>query len=217
MSAPAARPGARPPPSARPPPGPAPTPEAPARTGPAAAQGAPAPRPVAYGPRSEARYAWSRGVPATASIARRAAAYAVDASVVFALAWAVTFTAASLDLLRIPDLDVFGERNEAAGLLWIVSIFELPLLLAYFTLFEGRAGRTPGKALLGLRVVRVDDRPAGWGDAFLRNLLRLLWVTPFGPLFVLLDLWSLRSTELDQRMGDLAAGTLVLDDRLRVA
>lgn len=168
-------------------------------------------------PRAGASFAWTRGVPPTASVARRAAAYLVDASVVFALAWTVTFTLASLGVLRIPDLDVFGQTNEAAGLLWIVSIFELPILLAYFTLFEGRGGRTPGKILLGLRVVRLDERPAGYGDAFLRNLLRLLWVTPFGPLFVLLDLWSLRTTELDQRMGDLAAGTLVLDERLRAA
>ena len=161
-------------------------------------------------------YAWSRPVPPTASIARRAAAFAIDEAIVFTLAWVVTFLAASLHLLRIPDMQTFGQDNTAAGLLWLVSIFELPIMLAYFTLFEGYGGRTPGKILLGLRVVRLDGQRASVFDGFLRNLLRLLWVTPLGPLFIVLDLWSLRSTELDQRMGDLAAGTLVLDARMRV-
>jgi uncharacterized RDD family membrane protein YckC len=155
-------------------------------------------------------------VPPTAGLRRRATAFAVDEGIVFLLAWVVTFLAASLHLLRIPDTVVAGTLNAALGLLWIVSIFELPILLLYFTLFEGLAGRTPGKLLLGLRVARADGRKAGLLEAFLRNLLRLLWVTPFAPIFILLDLWSLRSTELDQRMGDLAAGTVVLDERLTV-
>ena len=168
----------------------------------------------AYGaPSAAPAYAWRRTVPATASVARRAAAFAVDEGIVFVLAWLVTFLAASLGLLRIPDTLVAGTLNAALGLLWIVSIFELPLLLLYFTLFEGLGGRTPGKMLLGLRVVRTDGSDATLFEGFLRNLLRLLWVTPFAPLFVLLDAWSLRSTELDQRMGDLAAGTMVLDER----
>ena len=164
-----------------------------------------------------AAYAWQRTVPPTASTRRRLAAFAVDEGIVFLLAWVVTFLAASLGLLRVPDTLVAGTLNAALGLLWIVSIFELPLLLLYFTLFEGLGGRTPGKILLGLRVVRVDGGRAGLFEGFLRNLLRLLWVTPFAPLFIALDAWSLRTTELDQRMGDLAAGTLVLDERLKVS
>lgn len=92
-----------------------------------------------------------------------------------------------------------------------MSIFELPILLVYMTLFEGLGSRSPGKLLTGLRVERLDGRPPTLGDAFLRNLLRLLWIAPYtGPIFILLDAWSLRVTELDQRMGDLAAGTVVV-------
>ncbi|HVM45697.1 MAG TPA: RDD family protein [Candidatus Thermoplasmatota archaeon] len=159
------------------------------------------------------RYSWQREVPHTASTRRRAAAFAVDALVVFVLAWTFSFVAATANFLRIPDVDVLGQRSPVAGLLWVVSIFELPILLLYTTLFEGFGGRTPGKLLTGLRVARTDGAPATMGDAFLRNLLRLLWITPFGPAFVLLDWWSLRITELDQRMGDLAAGTVVVHER----
>ena len=155
-------------------------------------------------------YSWQREPPHTASTRRRAVAFALDAVVIFVLAWIVSFVAATTGFLRIPDVDVLGQRSPVAGLLWVVSIFELPMLLLYTTLFEGLGARTPGKLLTGLRVVRLDGKPPTMGDAFLRNLLRLLWITPFGPAFVLLDAWSMRVTELDQRMGDLAAGTVVL-------
>lgn len=155
-------------------------------------------------------YSWQREVPHTASTARRTTAFAIDAVVVFALAWIFSFLGASLGFLRIPDIEFNGIRSPVLGLFWIVSIFELPILLLYTTAFEARGGRTPGKLLTGLRVARIDGRALTLGDAFLRNLLRLLWVTPFGPAFVLLDAWSLHVTELDQRMGDLAAGTVVV-------
>ena len=97
----------------------------------------------------------------------------------------------------------------------------LPALLAYFTLLEATLGRTPGKMLLGLRVVRaLDGGRIGVLQSFLRNLVRLLWATPLAAVVVAmlaLDAWSLGTTELDQRLGDLAAGTIVLDERLVVS
>jgi uncharacterized RDD family membrane protein YckC len=150
----------------------------------------------------------------TASLPRRTLAFAIDAVVVFGLAWTVTFMLAAAGLLRVPDVQLLGENSAAAGLLWIVSIFELPLLLLYTTLFEGFGGRTPGKLLLGLRVARDDaGGRIGLFPSFLRNLLKLLWVTPVGPVFVVIDAFALRATELDQRIGDIAAGTVVLDER----
>lgn len=158
-------------------------------------------------------YASSRPVPRTASVSRRAVAFVVDSAIVFGLAWIVTFVLAALGVLRIPDIALMGALNREAGLLWIVSIFELPLLLAYFTILEGTMGRTPGKMLAGLRVVRVDGSAVGPFESFVRNLLRLLWVTPLGPIFFAVDAWALRRTELDQRLGDLAVDAVVLDER----
>lgn len=159
-------------------------------------------------------YAWRKRIPRTASTSRRFLAFAADAAIVFLLAWMATFTAAALGVLRIPRVDLFGAPNDWYALFWLVGIFELPILLAYFTIIEARAGRTPGKILVGLRVEREDGAPITLSDSFLRNLLRLLWVTPLAPAFLALDLWALQSTELDQRMGDLAAGTVVVDDRV---
>lgn len=159
------------------------------------------------------RYSWQTDLPRTAGTRRRTLAFALDTIVVFLLAWTTTFVAAALGLLRIPDVDFNGVRIPVLGLFSLVSIFELPILLAYGTLFEWRNGRTPGKILARLRVAKLDGTPLTLFDSFLRNLLRLLWVNPLGPAFILLDAWSLRATELDQRLGDLAAGTIVVDER----
>jgi uncharacterized RDD family membrane protein YckC len=175
---------------------------------------------VVAGPGPGARYAWKRDVPRTASVGKRLAAFALDAVVVFALAWTATFVLAALGWLRIPSVELLGGQNAAAGLMWLVSILEIPVLLVYFTLFEARLGRTPGKMLLGLRVARAEDGGrVDMGHCFLRNLIRLLWATPLAPVVVAmlaLDVWSLGASELDQRLGDMAAGTIVIDERLVV-
>lgn len=164
-------------------------------------------------PAARTNYSWQRPPPRTASSRRRTAAFAIDVLAVFVLAWLLTFITAALDILRVPDITILGRKSDIAGLLWIVSIFELPLVLLYFGIAEALSGRTPGKMLFRLRVRRVDGEALSLFDSFLRNLLRLLWVTPFGVGFILYDLWSLNTTELDQRLGDRVAGTLVLDER----
>lgn len=164
------------------------------------------------------QYVWKRAVPRTASIGKRLAAFTMDAVVVFALAWTATFVLAAFGWLRIPSVELLGATNAAAGLMWLVSILEIPVLLAYFTLFETFLGRTPGKMMLGLRVARAEDGGrVDLAHCFLRNLIRLLWATPLAPVVVAMlaiDVWSLGASELDQRLGDLAAGTIVIDERL---
>lgn len=157
-------------------------------------------------------FSWQRPPPRTAGVGRRAAAFTLDQVLVFLLAWLVVASAAAAGLLRVPDAEFLGVRSWAWSLLALAGVLELPILLAYFTILEASGGRTPGKILLGLRVERVDGGRPTLFESFLRNLLRLLWVTPFGVAFILLDLWSLNATELDQRIGDLATGTIVTEE-----
>jgi uncharacterized RDD family membrane protein YckC len=95
---------------------------------------------------------------------------------------------------------------------FIVSAFGLvAAILAYPVLMEGLwGGRTPGKAALGLRVVRTDGAPIGLVQAALRGALGLVevWGT-LGSLGFIVMLFSSR----DQRLGDMAAGALVLRER----
>lgn len=68
-------------------------------------------------------------------------------------------------------------------------------------------GATPGKKLLDLQVVHDDGTPVRWGPALVRNLLRAV---DFLPLFYGIGLVSILLNRDFKRLGDLAAGTLVV-------
>lgn len=98
-----------------------------------------------------------------------------------------------------------GLGKVGLGLL-LISLFIIEWL--YPVLFEvlGR-GATPGKRSVGLQVVEADGRQVGWSASLIRNLLRTADFLPFcfgfGILFMLFH-------PRFQRLGDLAAGTVVV-------
>ncbi|WP_223862827.1 RDD family protein [Pseudomonas cannabina] len=78
----------------------------------------------------------------------------------------------------------------------------------YMVLFEVlNQGRTPGKRMLGLRVVHDDGTPVDWSSSVIRNLLRFVDMLPLG---YSLGAVSCLNHPLFKRLGDLAAGTLVI-------
>jgi uncharacterized RDD family membrane protein YckC len=103
-----------------------------------------------------------------------------------------------------------GAADSVAGAVAAI-LFSLGLYLAWFCLFETILQRTPGKAALGLRVVSVDGTPIRFQQAFLRAVLSFVdfFLVPIGFIAVVTTLLSPR----DQRLGDLAAGTLVVRER----
>ena len=92
-----------------------------------------------------------------------------------------------------------------------VGIYLLVLFLVewfYPVLFEVlRGGQTPGKKAFSLRVVNADATPIGWNASLLRNLLRVVDVFP---VFYLAGMTSMMLNGRFQRLGDLAAHTLVV-------
>jgi hypothetical protein len=68
-------------------------------------------------------------------------------------------------------------------------------------------GRSPGKQWMGLRVVHDDGTPVGWSASLLRNLLRVVDLLPFG--YFLGAISCLQHPHF-KRLGDIAAGTLVI-------
>ena len=85
----------------------------------------------------------------------------------------------------------------------------------YDVLFETLAsGRTPGKRWTGLRVVRVGGGPVGFVASALRNLLRIVDALP---ALYLVGIMAILFTRNNQRLGDLAAGTLVVRERRQVS
>ncbi len=82
------------------------------------------------------------------------------------------------------------------------------ILLGYPIVAEAFAGgRTIGKALLRVAVVRVDGTPISFLDSVVRNILRFVDALP-GTYFV--GMAAVLVTARNQRLGDLAAGTIVV-------
>jgi uncharacterized RDD family membrane protein YckC len=85
------------------------------------------------------------------------------------------------------------------------------LFWGYFIFFEVlRRGQTPGKKMLGLRVVTTSGARVGVGASILRNLVRFADMMPVG--FWLFGMASCVSTRRFQRLGDLVADTVVIYD-----
>jgi uncharacterized RDD family membrane protein YckC len=113
-----------------------------------------------------------------------------------------------------------GLRGVILGVLFIVLAFlgklgaglgSIVLFVVswwYMVLFEVlNQGRSPGKHWMGLRVVQDDGTPIGWSASLLRNLLRFVDLLPFG--YFLGAISCLHHPHF-KRLGDLAAGTLVV-------
>jgi uncharacterized RDD family membrane protein YckC len=93
----------------------------------------------------------------------------------------------------------------------VVLLASFLIFAAYDVLFEVfAAGRTPGKRLNGLRVVRVDGSPVTFFTSAIRNVLRLVDIVPG---MYLVGIVTILVTRRNQRLGDVAAGTLVVRER----
>lgn len=88
----------------------------------------------------------------------------------------------------------------------------LATVFGYHVVFEASAGATPGKWLVGIRVVEVHGNPPRYWQALVRTLARLVEVNPllFGglPAGLIAD-----NTKYRQRLGDLLARTFVVKVR----
>ena len=70
-----------------------------------------------------------------------------------------------------------------------------------------RDGKTPGKKYMGLRVIHEDSTPVSFPSSLIRNLLRFV---DFLPSFYVVGMIASMVNRRFQRLGDLAAGTMVI-------
>jgi uncharacterized RDD family membrane protein YckC len=120
----------------------------------------------------------------------RAAAFAIDLLI-----------RAGVYLVLMP---LGGFAGLGVGLL-LLALFLLEWLYPVF--FELRWGATPGKRAMGLSVVHADGTPVGPSASLLRNLLRAV---DFLPMLYGVGLAAMLIDRDFRRLGDLAAGTLVI-------
>lgn len=106
---------------------------------------------------------------------------------VLSLGW--QFGASSWNILMVP-----------------VELFNLVLFLSYFIVFTGYGGQTPGKMLLGIKVIRTDHGEIGYARAFLREAPgKLISTLTFGLGFFLIGVQPEK-----RGLHDLLAGTTVI-------
>lgn len=130
----------------------------------------------------------------------RAAAFAVD-TLLCGLA-----TLAAVLAIRLA-FSLVGLHGLATGLAYIAAFL---ISFGYFAFFEaGRRGATPGKRMRGLRVVQTSGEPITLSQGLVRSFLLFV---DFLICCGLIGLASMVLSRRFQRLGDLAAGTVVVYD-----
>lgn len=132
-----------------------------------------------------------------APLGKRAMARAVDTllmilPIILAFAWALTTGQIQ---------SVMSTGAQAGYVAWAL------LLTGLFSVSEGHFGVTPGKALLGIRVVGTDGQVCGFGRGVARNLLLVI----DGMLMYQVGVMTIALSPQQQRVGDMASKTLVVE------
>ncbi len=110
----------------------------------------------------------------------------------------------------LPGIRAFSNISSQWAMAFVIIILFL-LQWGYFTLFEAFwNGRTPGKRVARIRVIQRSGRAIGLFESMARNLVRYVDQLPF---FYAVGVIAMFATKQHQRLGDLAAGTLVVRDR----
>ena len=109
-------------------------------------------------------------------------------------------------------LDFAEEIGWSQGILIaIYTLLQFLLIWGYYIGFEWLwQGQTPGKRWTKIRVVRIDGNPVGFGEVAIRNLVRII---DFLPATYALGLVTMFFSENARRLGDYAAGTIVIKDK----
>ncbi|WP_431476246.1 RDD family protein [Massilia eburnea] len=127
--------------------------------------------------------------------------------VVRAYAWVIDFAAWGLGasiLISVLGAIIPSQKlfNGVTALLFFFAYWAYPVLCEVYA-----GGRTLGKQVLGLQVLRADGLPVRWRESVLRNLLM---VADFLPLFYASGLLAMLCDRHFRRLGDIVAGTQVV-------
>jgi uncharacterized membrane protein SpoIIM required for sporulation/uncharacterized RDD family membrane protein YckC len=120
---------------------------------------------------------------------------------------------ADLFLLFLAEWLLSVVTSASGDLYWLRAVgvaIGFAIFWGYFALFETfNGGRTPGKQLLGIRVVMETGHPVTWAAAVVRNLVRFVDGLSLFFLGFLMVLFHPQN----KRLGDIAAGTIVVRER----
>ena len=158
-----------------------------------------------------------------ASYGQRVGAWALDfvasilikfVLIIVALALILRVALSGLDsVFDVPDWPIMG-------LVIAVAVIGTGMGYIAWWLFALGRGQTPGKQILGIRVIKDDGSPSGWGYTFLREfvvkflLIGFLTQVTFGIAWLVDYLWPLwDKAEKMQTLHDKMLGTIVVRNR----
>lgn len=148
-----------------------------------------------------------------AGIGSRFLAAVVDTLIIFVLLALVNLTLFLLALSFFRD----QLRFDSPVLVWlgvVFGLFAFAFFWGYYIFFEMLwNGQSPGKRWAGLRVIRTDGTPITLTESIVRNLVRLVDLMP---AYYGVGVVTMFINGQSRRLGDLAAGTLVVRDRVTV-
>ncbi|NAY93181.1 RDD family protein [Muricauda sp. JGD-17] len=134
------------------------------------------------------------------SIGERIVAFLIDGLILYMYAYLVSLISNAIGYVYE---DTWTQRG-LASLIFLPAMFYSLLMHSLFN------GQTVGKMLMRMRVVRLDGTPVHWSNLLVRWMLRLVDIWIFlGSIGILSILFS----EKRQRVGDAAAGTVVISTK----
>jgi uncharacterized RDD family membrane protein YckC len=149
-----------------------------------------------------------------AGLGSRFLALAIDQVLQLAILAAI-FGGLILATERLPPpakhvLESGSEKTAEAVAVALLIAIVFTVLFGYFIIFETAwNGQTPGKKVLGIRAVRDGGYPVDFGASLVRNLIRVGEMT-IG--YYALSAASMLLSPENKRLGDIAAGTIVVRD-----
>ncbi len=134
------------------------------------------------------------------SIGERIVAFFIDGIILYMYAYLVNIIG---DAIGYVYEDSWTQRG-------LVSLIFLPAMFYSLLMHSLFNGQTVGKMLLKMRVVRLDGTPVHWSNLLVRWMLRLVDIWIF---LCSIGILSILFSERRQRVGDAAAGTVVISTK----
>lgn len=143
-----------------------------------------------------------------ADIGSRFLAISVDSLIQGAL-YFILIVAAGIVASNLLDVSLPDAVNQSLAVLFILTVFLIQF--GYFMLFEIILnGQTPGKRVFRLRVIKDNGYPLSTMDGVVRNLVRII---DFFPILYGVGIVTMFTNRRAKRLGDFAAGTIVVKMR----
>jgi len=140
-----------------------------------------------------------------ASLTRRALAQMIDGAILAAGMIPLLYQSFNMFEMFEGDMPSMMFPLYFLGALGLSFLWAI-ILLFVFSCTEGYWGVTPGKWLLGIRVIGLDLKSCGFGRALLRNFLKVV----DGFFNFMVGILIVAFTKDWQRVGDMAARTIVI-------